>query len=164
MLRAQTFELRLHVIGQGIVSGAHVGEFRVRRHRRHDHREQHRVAPRRVLEGRIRVPQAVAQQVLAPPVVRLEDLTALAHIGNIRQRLVAEAVFRDRRRAGLGVKLAVEALREFHLLPAGKGLLAEDQYRVAVHARADLLQGVAVGDRSQIDRARLQRRRWDERI
>ncbi len=88
------------------------------------------------------------------PVVRLEDLAAFAHVGNVGQRLVAEAVFRDRRRTGLGVKLTVEALRELHLLTAGKGLLTEDQYRVAVHARANLLQGVAVGDSPQIDRAR----------
>ncbi len=153
MLRAQAFELRLHVIGQGIVSASHVGEFRVRRHRRHDHREQHRVAPWRVLERRVRVPQAVAKQVLAPPVVGLEDLAALVHVGNVRQRLVAEAVLRDRRHAGLGVELAVETLRELDLLPAGKGLLAENQYRVAIHARANLLQGVAVGNCPQIDRA-----------
>jgi hypothetical protein len=51
------------------------------------------------------------------------------------------------------VELAVEALRELHLLPTGKGLVTEDQYRVAIHARANLLQGVAIGNRSQINRA-----------
>ncbi len=39
--------------------------------------------------------------VVVPPVIRLEYFTALVDIGNVRQRLVAEAVPGDRRRAAL---------------------------------------------------------------
>ena len=96
VVHAQAFALRLHLRGQGVVGRAHVRVLRVRGHRRDDLRREHRVASRRILEGRVGVPEAVAERVHAPPVVGLHDLAVLVEVRDVAEGLVAEAVLLER--------------------------------------------------------------------
>ena len=130
--------------------GAHVGEVCVGRHGRYHLREQHGVAPRRVLERGIGVPQPVAQRVHAPAVVAIHDLAVLVHVRDVGQRLVAEAVLAKDGGAGLGMQLAIEALGELQLPGVAELLVAEHQHGVFVHAGADDLEGCGVVDFAQV--------------
>ena len=71
VVHAQALEPRLRLVGQRVVGRAHVGELGVRVDGRDDLGREHRVAAGRVLERGVGVPQAVAEAVHAPAVVRL---------------------------------------------------------------------------------------------
>src|ERR1700730_5377583 len=68
----------LLLLGQSVVGGPRVGEFRVRVHGRHDLGREHRVASRGILEGGVGVPQAIAEPAHAAASAGPHDLTALA--------------------------------------------------------------------------------------
>src|SRR6266403_4093130 len=77
VVRAEPFDQRLRLGGQRVVRGPHVGELGIGRDRRHQFGVQHRVASRRIAERRVGVPEPVAEPVLAPAVVGLDDLAVL---------------------------------------------------------------------------------------
>ena len=55
------------------------------------------------------MPQAVGEAVLSAPIVDGQQIAVAVDIGNISQRLVAEAVRTEYGDAGLGMEFAVEA-------------------------------------------------------
>ena len=116
-------------------------------------RVQHRVASRRVLERSVGVPEPVAERVLPLAVLARHDVAVGADVGDVGQRLVAEAVCAERGRARLGVQPAVEALREFELFLVSEFLRAEHQHPELVHPGADRVQRRAVRDLAQRDLA-----------
>ncbi len=154
---AEPFEPALLLLGQRVVGGSRVGEFRVRVHGRHDLGREHRVASRGILEGGVGVPQAIAEPVHAPAIVGAHDLPALVEIRNVPERLVAQAILLQRADPQLGVELAVQAPGKRELLVVGEGLVPEHEDGVLVHSRPDLAQGLGIVDPAEIDRARLGR-------
>src|SRR3954470_8961555 len=98
---------------------------------------QHGIAPRRILERRVGVPEAVAEAIHPAPVARLHELAVLVHVGDVAQRFVAEPVLAEDGSAGSGVQLAVETLGECQLLSVAQRLAAEDYDGEAVHGLAD---------------------------
>ena len=151
MVRLQALEPRLHVVGQRVVGGSHVRVLRVGGDRRHDPRVQHRVAPGRILERCVGVPQPVAQTVGAAAIFALQYLPCFADVRYVGQRFIAEAVLLHRADAGLGMQLAVEALREGELLGVRERLPAKNQDGVLVHAGAYPLERRGIVNVAQLD-------------
>ena len=148
---AQAFAARLDLPGEGIVGGAHVGVFRVRGYGGDDLGREHRIASRRILEGRVGVPEAIAERVHAAPVVGADDLAVLVEVRDVAEGLVAEAVLLERADPQLGVEHAVQPLGEIELLVVGERLVAEDEHGVLVHPRPDACEGFRVVRLAQID-------------
>jgi len=98
---------------------------------------QHGIAPRRILERRVGVPEAVAEAIHPAPVARLHELAVLVHVGDVAQRFVAEPVLAQDRGAGSRVQLAVETLGERQLLGIAQRLAAEHQDSEAIHGLAN---------------------------
>jgi hypothetical protein len=153
MKDAQPFDRGAGFLVERVVGGAHVGELRIRPHRWHHPRRQHRVAARRIDERGIGVPEPVGDRGGAHAVVGIPDLAVRADVGHVGQRLVAEPVAADGRGGGPGMQRAVETLGEVELLLVGEILVAEHQDGVHVHAGADRLEGGAIMHLAQVDRA-----------
>ena len=92
VMDAQALETGLHVRRQRVVGGAHVRVLRVGADRRDDLRGEHRVAARRILEGRVGVPETVPEPVRPAPVVGRRDLAALVEVRDVDEGVVGEAV------------------------------------------------------------------------
>ncbi len=150
MMRAQIRDPTLHLVVERIVGGAQVGELGVGGHRWHDLREEHRIAPGRILERGVGVPETVAKAVGAAPVLGLEDSALGIEVGDVGERLVAEAALAEDRGPRLAVQLAVEALGESELLGIGEFLAAKHEHAMRVHSRANRLERFAVLDVTQI--------------
>ena len=155
MVHAQAPEARLRLVRQRVVGGAHVRELGIGRDLRQHEGGQHRVAAARVLKRRVGVPEAVRDAVLALAVVRRQERAVRTHVGDVGERLVAEAALVQHADAGLTMKLAVEPGGERELLLARERLVAKDEHRVLVHARPDPLERRRVVDGAEIDCARL---------
>ena len=154
VMGAQPLELGLRLRRQRVVRRAHVGELRVGRHRRDDPRVEHRVAPRRIHERGVGVPEAIAERVMAPAIVGLHDRAVGVEIRDVGDRLVAEPALREGAAPGTLVQPTVEPFAERELLGVGERLIAEDENGVLVHAGADRGQRVGVEDAAKLDRAR----------
>ena len=155
MVHAEAFQPRLRLLRQRVVCGAHIRELGVGRHRRHHEGGEHGIAPARVLERGVGVPEAVAERVKAPAAVRFHHLPVRFDIRDVRERLVAETVLLQDAEAGLAVELAVEPGGEIELLGARERLVPEHEHGMFVHGRADALEGLLVMRAAEIDRARL---------
>ena len=154
-MHAQPLKPAFHLWSQGIIGRSHISVFRVRVDRRDDSGKQHGVAAGRVLEGRVRVPEPIAQAVHALAVVGLIDFSARVEVGDIGQCLVAQAAFLERADPGLGVQPAVQALRKGQVLLVREVLVAEDEQGVLVHAGANLQQRLRVSHLAEINGADL---------
>ena len=151
----QAFEGGFGVFVERVVGRAHVGEFGVGRNRRNHARRKHRVAPGRVDEGRVGVPQAIGQAGHAAAVVGGQQRAVGADVGNVGQGLVAEAVFGQHRRRGARMQGAVEGSCEIDLFGIAKRLIAKHQHAVAVHAAAQHREGGGIARGAQVDGAHL---------
>src|SRR5260370_16513555 len=101
------------------------------------------------------MPEAITERVHATTVARRQDLAGLAHVRDVGERLVPQAVLANGGSAGPRVELTVEALREVELFGVGEWLLAEDEHGVLVHRRADLTERFAIMDQAKVDRTDL---------
>ena len=99
------------------------------------------------------MPQPVAKAVDAFAIIGLEYFSVVIHIGNIGNRVVTEAVRRQRRRARLDVQSAIETFRKCKLFRIRERLITKHQHTVFIHARAQLLQRGTVMHLAQIYRA-----------
>jgi hypothetical protein len=116
---------------------------------------EHRVAAGRILKRRVGVPETIAQAVRAAAVTLLEDLAVGPDVGDVPERLVAEAVLLDRRRPELRVQGAVEPLCERQMLVVGEALIVKHENGVLIHGRADGGQRRLVVHGAQLDGAGL---------
>ena len=101
------------------------------------------------------MPQPVADRAGAQPVIGRHDVALGIHVRDVGQGFIAEPVLGQHGHRGLGVQLAVKALRKVQLLVVGERLVAKHQHRVLVHASTQLHQGVAVSNLTQIQGADL---------
>jgi hypothetical protein len=150
VLRDEFRKLSCDALGQGVVRGAHGGEFGIAALGRHDPCGQQRAQRRHRLERTVRMPEVVALLVDHPPILGRDHRAA----GDVAIRLPRE--IRAHRRVGLARHLQrTEALAECDLAFVIQALIVEHQDGVLIEGRADAREGRVIHRRAGIDAADL---------
>jgi hypothetical protein len=138
VLADEVFDLRLGLVVERVIGGAHVGELGVAALRVHHPRRQQRELCRDRAERAVGVPQAIAEIEQIGAAVLRQRLAVLAEVGDVVEAR-GEAVFIGLGDvAAAGVLALTEVQGEGHLLLVGDVLVVEHQHRVFVHGGLDL--------------------------
>jgi hypothetical protein len=143
--------MALHLLIEGVIGRAHVGELGIAAPGADDARREQRVLGGDRAERAVGVPQHIADIEQALPAIACQRPAVLAEIGDVVHAGDQALVLRLGDVAAACILDGAKVAGERHLFFVADPLAGKEQHRVAVHAGLDRGEAVAVKRRADVD-------------